>query len=100
VHVTAVPPPHVPFVQVVLFVQAFPSSHAVPFVRIGHPVAGTHAPPVWQASAVHVTVVPPPQTPFVQTSPVVHAFASLQVVPFVLFGFEQTPVFASHTPAT
>ena len=100
VHVTALPPPHVPFVHVVLLVHAFPSSHVVPFVRFGHPVAGTHVPPVWHASAVHVTALPPPQVPFVHVVPFVHALLSLQVVPLAAFGFEQTPVFASHTPAT
>jgi len=100
VHVTALPPPHVPFVHVVLLVHAFPSSHVVPFVRFGHPVAGTHVPPVWHASAVHVTALPPPQVPFVHVVPFVHALLSLQVVPLAAFGFEQTPVFASYTPAT
>jgi len=45
-HVKALPPPQVPDVQVVLLVHALPSSQAVPFARIGHPVPGTQAPPV------------------------------------------------------
>jgi len=99
VQVTAVPPPQVPFVQVVLFVHAFPSSHAVPFVRIGQPVAGTQVPPVWHASAVHVTAVPPPQTPAVQVVVFVHAFPSSHVVPSVLFVGVGQPVAGTHVPA-
>ena len=99
VHVTPVPPPQTPFVQVVLFVHAFPSSHVVPFVRIGQPVAGTHVPPVWHASAVHVTAVPPPQTPAVQVVVFVHAFPSSHVVPSVLFVGVGQPVAGTHVPA-
>ena len=72
--------------------HALPSLHAVPLVfatAAGQPVAGTHAPIVWHWSVVHVTVVPPPHVPAWHVSPVVHALASLQAVPFV-FG-EQVP---------
>jgi hypothetical protein len=36
----------------------------------------------------------------VQTSPTVFGFPSLQVVPFVWIGFEQTPVAWSQVPTT
>ena len=40
------------------------------------------------------------QIPAWQESDCVQAFASLQVVPFGLTGFEQTPVAGLHVPAT
>jgi len=82
VQVTAAPPPQMPPVQVVLLVHALPSSHVDPFALIGHPLAGTQVPPVWHASAAHVTAVPPPQTPFVQVVLFVQTLLSMQLVPF------------------
>ena len=64
------------------------------------PVPGSHTPALWQRSdAVHTTAGPPWQTPAWQLSFVVHPFPSLQAVPFVFAGFEQTPVAGSHVPA-
>ena len=91
--VTADPLPHTPDWHVSPVVHAFASLHVVPFVfatGAGHPVAGTHAPCVWHWSGVaQVTAVPLPHTPDWHVSPVVQAFASLHVVPFV---------FAAHVP--
>jgi hypothetical protein len=102
VQVTAVPV-HVPAWQLSPVVHASPSVHDVPFVAFGfeqRPVAGLHVPATWHWSlAVQVTAVPP-QTPAWQLSPVVHRAPSLHVVPSVAFGFEQTPVEGSQTPAT
>jgi len=38
--------------------------------------------------------------PAVQTSPTVHPFPSLHVVPFGFAGLEQTPVDGLHVPAS
>jgi hypothetical protein len=87
VHVTAVPPVHVPDWHVSPAVHALLSVHVVPFVfatAAGHPVAGTHAPIVWHWSVVHVTAVPPVHVPDWHVSPAVHALLSVHVVPFVL----------------
>ena len=40
------------------------------------------------------------QVPFWHVSPFVHAFPSLQVVPFDAAGFEHIPVAGLHVPAT
>jgi len=94
-----VPPPQTPVVHVVLFVQALPSSHVVPFglfVGVGQPVAGTQVPAsLHEFVVVHVTAVPPPQTPFVHVVLFVHAFASSHAVPFVRIG---QPVAGTHVP--
>ena len=42
----------------------------------------------------------PVQTPLWQVSVRVQALPSLQAVPFVLVGFEHTPVVVSQVPAT
>jgi hypothetical protein len=64
------------------------------------PVLGLQVPAVWQeSSAVHVTGVPA-QLPLVHTSPVVHRFWSLHVVPSGASGFEQVPVEGEQVPAT
>jgi len=101
VHVTAVPFVQVPDWHVSPVVQAFASLHVVPFALFtgaGQPVAGTHAPIVWHWSVVHVTVVPFVQVPDWHVSPVVHALASLHVVPFVLFTGAGQPVAGTHAP--
>ncbi len=95
-------PVHVPFWHANVSHASVPV-HAVPFAFVGFehdPVPVSHVPAVWQESiAVHVTAVPP-HTPPVQTSPVVHALPSLQLVPSVAAGFEQDPVAGLHVPAT
>ena len=81
----------------------FPSLQVVPFALFtgaGQPVAGTHAPTVWQApAAAHVIGVPAAQAPAWQVSAPLHMFPSLQVVPFAFAGLEHRPVAPSHVPA-
>jgi hypothetical protein len=66
-HVTRSLPVHTPAWHVSVCVHASPSAHAVPFACVGllhTPVLGSHVPAVWHpSSAVHVTSVPPRQTP-------------------------------------
>src|SRR5204862_184505 len=50
--------------------------------------------------AVQTTGFEPVQVPDWQVSVCVHALLSLHAVPFVAFGFVQTPVPVSQTPAT
>jgi hypothetical protein len=47
---------------------------------------------------VHVTELPPVQTPAWQVSVCVHAFPSLHAIPLAALGFEQTPVVWLHVP--
>ena len=47
-----------------------------------------------------MTGLPPVQTPAWQLDVPVHASLSLHEVPFVLGGFEQTPVEGLHVPGT
>jgi hypothetical protein len=85
-------------------VQALLSVQDVPLVAIGFeqtPVPVSQTPATWHWSdAVHTVAVPGVHVPAWQLSPVVQALLSVQVVPFVAFGFEQTPVPVSQTPAT
>ena len=84
--------------------QAFPSLQLVPFVAFGFvqtPVPVAHVPATWHwSSAVHTTGFVPVHTPPWQVSVCVQAFPSAHAVPFVLFGFEQTPVPGLHVPAS
>jgi hypothetical protein len=104
VHVTGLLPVHVPDSQVSVCVQAFPSLHVVPFAFAGfehNPVDVLHVPTSWHWSlAVHVTGLLPVHVPDWHVSVCVQAFPSLHVVPFVFAGFEHTPVFGSHVPAS
>src|SRR5262249_1801442 len=89
-------PAQVPLPQVSPDVQASPSSQAVPSALVGFeqaPVAASQVPATWHWSlAVQRTGSAPTQAPAWQVSLCVHASPSLQVVPFALLGFEQTPV--------
>jgi hypothetical protein len=100
-HTTGLPV-HAPAWQVSLSVQRFPSVQFVPLFAFGFeqmPVAGLQVPATWHwSSAVHVTGVPV-HVPFWHVSLVWHRPLS-HVAPFVLFGFEQTPVAGLHVPAT
>ena len=66
-HVTGLPPAHVPDWQVSVCVHRLPSLHDVPFATVGFeyaPVAGLHVPAAWHWSdAVQVTGLLPVQTP-------------------------------------
>ncbi len=74
--------------------------HTVPAFPAGamHPVAGAQESTVHGLPSSHVTAEPPVHTPAEHVSPVVQALLSLQVVPFGLVGFEQTP--PEQVPAT
>jgi hypothetical protein len=89
--------------QVSVWVQAFPSEHAVPSVFAGFeqtPLAGSQAPAEWHASlAAHAVGLAPVQAPATHVSVCVQAFPSLHVVPSGRAGFEQTPVAGLHAPA-
>src|SRR5215831_5902036 len=104
VQTVAVPPVQAPAWQASPVVQALPSLQAVPLAAFGFeqtPLVGSQVPGTWEWSdAVQTLAVPPVQTPFWQASPVVQALPSLQAVPLAAFGFEQTPVVVSQTPAT
>ena len=104
VHVTGFDPVQVPLWQESLWVQALPSLQVVPFVAVGfeqEPLLGLHVPATWHWSlAVHVTGFEPVHVPLWHESVCVHAFPSLQVVPFAAFGFEQVPVLGLQVPAT
>ena len=82
--------------------QTLPSLHDVPSAKTGFehtPLAGLHTPTEWHwSNAVHVTVVPPVQTPAVQVSELVQAFPSLHVVPLASTGFEHAPVDGLQIP--
>jgi hypothetical protein len=102
-HVTGLLPVQVPDWHVSLCVQAFPSLQLVPFVAFGFeqvPVDELHVPATWHgSSAAHVTGLLPVQVPDWHVSLCVQAFPSLQLVPFVAFGFEQLPVAGLQLPA-
>jgi len=93
-----------PPVQTSLTVAGFPSLHVVPFVFAGFvqtPVPVLHTPMSWHwSSAVQTTGFAPVQTPAWQVSVCVQELPSLQVVPFALGGFEQTPVPVLHVPTS
>ena len=97
-------PAQVPVWQVSVWVQALESLHAVPFAFSGFaqmPVEGSQVPALWHWSlAVQTTGFAPVQVPVWQVSVWVQAFASLQAVPLVLGGFEQTPVAGLQVPAS
>jgi hypothetical protein len=89
-----------PPLHVSVWVQAFPSLHGAVLLVCVQPLEGSqpssvHGLPSLQSGAGPLTHAPP-----WQVSPCVHALLSLQLVPFGLAGFEQTPVCASQVPAT
>jgi hypothetical protein len=98
-------PPHAPFVQLSVRVQALPSLHPAPFGLAGsehRPLDGSHTPALWHWSdAVQTVGVPGVQLPLRQLSPTVHASESaLHVAPFVFGGFEHAPVVGLQLPAS
>jgi len=86
-----------------VWVQAFPSVHAVPFASAGFeqvPLAGSQVPTPWHWSlAVQAAGLDPLHVPDWHVSVCVQASPSLQVVPFASAGFEQAPVLGLHVPA-
>jgi hypothetical protein len=84
--------------------QRFPSEQVVPSGATGaehFPLTWSHVPATWHwSNAVHVTVVPGVHTPALHMSLESQALPSLQNVPSVASGFEQTPVVGSQVPMT
>jgi hypothetical protein len=103
-HVTGLEPVQTPDWQESSCVQAFPSLQLVPFGAVGFeqaPVLVLQVPATWHASlARQATGFEPVHTPDWQESLRVHAFPSLQLVPFAAVGFEHTPVLVLQVPAT
>lgn len=103
-HDTGAPGAQLPITHASAIVHASPSSQVVPSALAGveHvPVARSHAPASWHWSrGGHVTGIIPVQTPPWQVSVCVHASESLHPAPSIWFGFVQTPVIVSQTPAT
>jgi hypothetical protein len=101
--VIAEPPAHTPDWHDSPCVHAFPSLQLVPFAAVGFehaPLLGLHVPATWHWSlAAHVTGFDPVQMPAWHESLCVHAFPSLQLVPFEAVGFEHAPVLVLHVPA-
>ena len=95
---------HVPLSHVSLWVQAFPSSHAVPsaFAGFEHvPVAGSHVPAAWHwSAALQTTGWLPAHVPLSHVSVCVQALPSSHAAPSGLTGFEHVPVAGSHVPAS
>jgi hypothetical protein len=104
VQTTGLEPTHAPLSHASSCVHAFPSLHAVPFGAAGleqAPVLGLHVPATLHCpDAVHVTGFEPVHTPLSHASFCVHAFPSLQTVPFVATGFEHAPVAGLHVPTS
>lgn len=118
-HAPLAPPPHMVAVSLAAATQLLPLQHppehevaehthvpplhVVPAAQVfataaGHPEAATQAPTVWHESgAEHVTVVPPPQTPAEQVSPVLHMLPVLHD-PEVFATGAGHPVAATHAP--
>src|SRR5438105_665050 len=88
---SVVPPVHVPPEHVSAVVHALPSSHDAVLLVCTQPEAGVHESSVQPLLSLQFGGLLPLHTPAVQTSTVVHALPSLQVVPSSLFGFEHTP---------
>jgi hypothetical protein len=99
---TGVPAWQVPKRHVSPVVQTFPATHDVPSGAAGFehvPATGSQVPAWWQASdAVQTTGAEPTHAPAWQASVWVHAFPSLQAVPFDAAGLEQVPVAESQVP--
>ncbi|MEP6652283.1 MAG: hypothetical protein ABJA82_02935 [Myxococcales bacterium] len=101
---TAVPPTHAPAtLQVSVPLHGFVSAHEVPAAfatGAGHPVAGTHAPTVWQASAPgQVSGVPATQVPdALHISVPLHGFVSAHDVPAAFATGAGQPVAGTHAP--
>jgi len=104
VHVFGLLPVHTPAWHVSVWVQAFPSLHALPSALAGlehAPVVGLHVPASWHWSdAEHDFALPPVHTPAWHVSVCVQAFPSLHVLPSALAGLEHTPLVGLHVPAS
>ncbi len=101
---TGLAPEQMPLAQASTWVQALPSLQDEPSATEGLeqvPLVGLQLPATWHWSeATHVTGFAPVHVPLWQESACVHAFPSVQVVPFAATGFEHCPVAGAQTPAT
>jgi hypothetical protein len=101
---TGFAPVQVPAWHVSVCVQAFPSLQVAPSALLGFehvPLLTSQVPAAWHWSeAEQTTGLLPWHTPTWHVSDCVHAFPSLQTLPLLLFGFEQTPVAELQTPAS
>jgi hypothetical protein len=101
VQVTGFAPVQVPPWHVSVWVHPLPSVHVVPLAFVGFEhTPAEHVPATWHWSRAVQTTALPAQVPLVQTSAVVQALPSLQVVPFVAAGFEHVPFAGLQVPAT
>jgi hypothetical protein len=87
------PVPHVPALHFSPTVQALLSSHEFPVSGWAkQPPGSWHAPEShWSADAEQSSALPPVHAPAWHVSPTLQVRASLQAVPLVLMGLEQTP---------
>src|SRR5437762_2032451 len=103
VQTTGFLPLQAPARQVSVWVQASPSSQAVPFGRGAGSqlsLASWHTPVLQASPAAEQSRAVPPQTPAAQVSFTVQKRPSSQVVPSAWFGLEQAPFAGLQTPAT
>ncbi len=92
-------PLHAPATHVSDCVQALPSVQAAPSIFFGLlQVPAVHVPTLWHWSLAAQTTAAPPQRPLVQTSLVVHAFASSHNTPSTLLGLLHCPLARSQLP--
>jgi hypothetical protein len=91
---------HAPLLHVSV-VQVFPSVHVLLLLarKTQAPFSGLHASSVHGLLSLQITGVVPTHDPLWHASTVVQALPSLQRVPLVATGFEQTPVCVSQVPA-
>jgi hypothetical protein len=101
--ITGLAPAHIPDWHESTCVHVLPSLQLVPLGNAGleqAPLEGSQVPATWHWSpATQVTGLDPVHVPLWQLSASVHAFPSLQLVPFAAVGFEQAPVAGLQVPA-
>ena len=95
-----VTPVHCPPEQVSGKVQALASSQGRVLFMCAQPLAGLQLSVVQTLWSSQLGGGPPTQAPSEQVSLVVQASPSLQAVPFVFGGFEQTPVLGLQVPTS
>src|SRR5262249_51341555 len=80
-------------------VHALPSLQGAVLLVWRQPTEGSQKSSVQGLPSSQFGAAPPVHAPALQTSPVVQALPSLQVVPLALVGLEQVPVVGSQVPA-
>src|SRR5262249_60610252 len=99
VEATGLGPRQPPAAQPSLCVQALPSLHGAVLLVWTPPVAGLQESLVHGLPSSQLGAAPPTQMPPLQVSLVVQALPSLQALPLVFWGLEQTPVVVLQVPA-